>query len=58
MGGDWSHASARLHALGYDDGGEALWGWTLDLMREHEGLIERVKPSLPACFKMSSPSPV
>ena len=29
----------RLERHGYEDGGEALWDCTLDLVREHNGLI-------------------
>jgi hypothetical protein len=31
-----------LERLGYDDGGAALWSFTLELVREHRPLIARV----------------
>ena len=43
---DWARVCARLERLGYFDGGDALWAWTFDLMREHEGLIVRLATKL------------
>ena len=43
---DWRRASERLRRLGYDDGGAMLWGWTIDLLREHEDLIVRLATEL------------
>jgi hypothetical protein len=43
---DWEHASARFERLGYFDGGDALWAWTFDLLREHADVIERVAAAL------------
>jgi hypothetical protein len=43
---DWARVCARLERLGYFDGGDALWAWTFDLMREHEGVIVRVAAAL------------
>lgn len=34
------------HAYLCAAGGSELWSWTLDLMREHRGLIERVATEL------------
>jgi hypothetical protein len=44
---DMEHAEMRLVALGYDDDAAAeLWGWTLDLMREHLDTIMRLATRL------------
>ena len=43
---DWKRASARLERLGYFDGGDALWRWTFDLLREHEDVIVRLATEL------------
>ena len=43
---DWERASARLERLGYFDGGDALWRWTFDLLREHEDVIVRLATEL------------
>jgi hypothetical protein len=43
---DRERAWARLMRLGYDDGGDELWGWTVDLMREHRDAIIRVATQL------------
>jgi hypothetical protein len=45
--GDWEQASEWLEYLGYDDADAAMWWrWTLDLLREHVDLIERVATAL------------
>jgi hypothetical protein len=43
---DWRRATERLRRLGYDDGGAMLWGWTIDLMREHQDQIVRLATEL------------
>jgi hypothetical protein len=43
---DWERASALLDALGHDDGGDALWAWTFDLLEPHEGVIVRLATKL------------
>jgi hypothetical protein len=43
---DWRRATERLRRLGYDDGGAMLWGWTIDLLHEHEDMIVRLATEL------------
>jgi hypothetical protein len=43
---DWKRASARMEELGVDDGGEALWAYTTELLAPHVGLIVRVSTAL------------